>query len=54
LISGVSGPYVYLPKSVARFPEPQEMLERMKQAGFREVSWKPYSFGIAGLYRGKK
>ncbi len=54
LISGVRGPYAYLPASVARFPEPQEMLERMKQAGFREVSWTPYSFGIAGLYRGKK
>jgi demethylmenaquinone methyltransferase/2-methoxy-6-polyprenyl-1,4-benzoquinol methylase len=54
MISGVRGPYAYLPASVARFPEPQEMLERMKQAGFREVSWTPYSFGIAGLYRGKK
>lgn len=54
LISGVRGPYAYLPASVARFPEPQEMLERMKRAGFKEVSWTPYTFGIAGLYRGKK
>jgi demethylmenaquinone methyltransferase / 2-methoxy-6-polyprenyl-1,4-benzoquinol methylase len=54
MISGVRGPYAYLPASVARFPEPQEMLERMKQAGYRGVSWTPYSFGIAGLYRGKK
>lgn len=54
LISGVKGPYAYLPASVARFPEPSEMLERMKRAGFREVSWTPYTFGIAGLYRGKK
>ena len=54
LISGVSGPYRYLPASVARFPEPPEMLERMKVAGFREVSWTPYNFGIAGLYRGRK
>ncbi len=54
LISGVRGPYAYLPASVARFPEPQEMLERMKVAGFRNVSWTPYTFGIAGLYRGKK
>jgi demethylmenaquinone methyltransferase/2-methoxy-6-polyprenyl-1,4-benzoquinol methylase len=30
------------------------MLDRMRHAGFREVSWTPYSFGIAGLYRGKK
>jgi demethylmenaquinone methyltransferase/2-methoxy-6-polyprenyl-1,4-benzoquinol methylase len=54
LVSGVSGPYAYLPASVARFPSPNEMLERMKRTGFREVSWTPYTFGIAGLYRGKK
>lgn len=54
LISGVRGPYAYLPASVRRFPEPDEMLERMRAAGFREVSWTPYTFGIAGLYRGKK
>jgi demethylmenaquinone methyltransferase/2-methoxy-6-polyprenyl-1,4-benzoquinol methylase len=54
LISGVRGPYSYLPASVARFPPPPEMLERMRAVGFREVSWTPYSFGIAGLFRGKK
>jgi demethylmenaquinone methyltransferase/2-methoxy-6-polyprenyl-1,4-benzoquinol methylase len=54
LISGVRGPYAYLPASVARFPGPEEMLERMRRVGFREVSWTPYTFGIAGLYRGKK
>lgn len=54
LISGVSGPYAYLPNSVERFPKPDEMLERMRHAGFREASWTPYTFGIAGLYRGNK
>ncbi len=54
MISGVRGPYSYLPSSVERFPEPEEMLARMRQAGFREASWTPYTFGIAGLYRGKK
>lgn len=54
LISGVRGPYAYLPASVHRFPEPVEMLARMEQAGFRQVSWTPYSFGIAGLYVGRK
>jgi len=54
LISGVRGPYAYLPASVDRFPAPEEMLTRMKNAGFREVTWTPYSFGIAGLYQGKK
>ena len=54
MISGVRGPYAYLPKSVQRFPPPDEMLQRMKAVGFREVSWTPYTFGIAGLYRGRK
>jgi demethylmenaquinone methyltransferase / 2-methoxy-6-polyprenyl-1,4-benzoquinol methylase len=54
LISGVKGPYAYLPTSVARFPAPDEMLQRISQTGFREPSWTPYTLGIAGLYRGKK
>jgi demethylmenaquinone methyltransferase/2-methoxy-6-polyprenyl-1,4-benzoquinol methylase len=54
LISGVKGPYAYLPASVERFPVLGEMLQRMERAGFREASWRPYTFGIAGLYRGKK
>jgi demethylmenaquinone methyltransferase/2-methoxy-6-polyprenyl-1,4-benzoquinol methylase len=54
VISGVKGPYSYLPASVERFPEPDEMLQRMRQAGFREASWSPFTFGIAGLYRAKK
>jgi demethylmenaquinone methyltransferase/2-methoxy-6-polyprenyl-1,4-benzoquinol methylase len=53
-ISGVRGPYAYLPNSVERFPQPEEMLARMKAAGFSEATWTPYTFGIAGLYRGKK
>jgi demethylmenaquinone methyltransferase/2-methoxy-6-polyprenyl-1,4-benzoquinol methylase len=54
VISGVKGPYAYLPASVERFPAPQEMLDRMRTAGFSGVSWTPYTFGIAGLYQGKK
>ena len=54
MISGVRGPYAYLPASVERFPAPDEMLARMRLAGFLEVSWTPYTFGIAGLYRGVK
>jgi demethylmenaquinone methyltransferase/2-methoxy-6-polyprenyl-1,4-benzoquinol methylase len=52
IISGNNGAYSYLPASVARFPEPEEMVVRMRELGFREVSWSAYTFGIAGLYRG--
>jgi demethylmenaquinone methyltransferase/2-methoxy-6-polyprenyl-1,4-benzoquinol methylase len=51
LISGNHGAYSYLPASVERFPAPEEMLARMKSAGFRNASWTAYTFGIAGLYR---
>ncbi len=53
-ISGVSGPYSYLPSSVERFPAPPLMLQKMAQAGFRNATWTPYTFGIAGLYRATK
>lgn len=53
-ISGVRGPYEYLPASVGRFPPPQEMVQRMQATGFHDVSWTKYTFGIAGLYRGTK
>lgn len=54
MLSGVRGPYSYLPNSVERFPQPKEMLARMRAAGFSEATWTPYTFGIAGLYRGRK
>jgi demethylmenaquinone methyltransferase / 2-methoxy-6-polyprenyl-1,4-benzoquinol methylase len=53
-LSGVSGPYQYLPASVGKFPPPPEMLQRMAAIGFRQLSWTKYTFGIAGLYRGRK
>jgi len=53
-LSGASSAYEYLPQSVLRFPPPQEMLAMMRQCGFENLSWTPYTFGIAGLYRGVK
>jgi demethylmenaquinone methyltransferase/2-methoxy-6-polyprenyl-1,4-benzoquinol methylase len=52
LISRTPGAYSYLPASVERFPQPPEMLSQMEKAGFSQVSWTPYTWGIAGLYRG--
>ena len=54
LISGDTGAYAYQPASVQRFPSPDEMQESMRAAGFQEVLWAPYTFGIAGLFRGRK
>jgi len=52
LICGKDGPYSYLPASVQKFPAPAEMLELMRASGYTECAWKPYTFGIAGLYTG--
>jgi len=54
IISGptAAGPYSYLPASVAKFPSPPEMLELMRQCGYTQCTWQPYTFGIAGLYTG--
>jgi len=53
-ISGVRSAYEYLPASVKKFPAPEQVLERMRHLGFQQAVWKPYSFGIAGLYRGTR
>ncbi|HEU4981602.1 MAG TPA: ubiquinone/menaquinone biosynthesis methyltransferase [Acidobacteriaceae bacterium] len=54
MISGTGTAYSYLPASVHRFPPPPAMLALMQKAGYTDVSWTPYTFGIAGLYRGVK
>jgi len=52
MICGKDGPYSYLPASVEKFPPPAEMLDMMRANGYTECAWKPYTFGIAGLYTG--
>jgi demethylmenaquinone methyltransferase/2-methoxy-6-polyprenyl-1,4-benzoquinol methylase len=53
-ICGKAGPYSYLPASVGNFPSPQEMLKLMQATGYEQCAWQPYTFGIAGLYTGKR
>jgi len=50
LICGKQGPYSYLPASVGNFPRPDTMQRMMQAAGYRDIAWQPYTFGIAGLY----
>ena len=53
-ISGVQGSYSYLPGSVDRFPDPDEFLAWMREAGFARVSRRELTWGIAVLYGGEK
>jgi demethylmenaquinone methyltransferase / 2-methoxy-6-polyprenyl-1,4-benzoquinol methylase len=46
--------YNYLPQSVGRFPQGEELAERMRAAGLRDVKYRAFTFGVATLYFGRK
>ena len=54
LVSGHRTAYRYLPASVAQFPAEEELADRLRSAGFGEVSWTSLSFGIAAIHVGRK
>ncbi len=54
LISGVSGPYQYLPDSVSKFPNQNELLELMRGAGFRNARYKNFFVGATALHLAEK
>jgi demethylmenaquinone methyltransferase/2-methoxy-6-polyprenyl-1,4-benzoquinol methylase len=46
--------YVYLPASVMEFPDGEALADRMRAAGLRDVTFFPFTLGIATLYVGTK
>lgn len=50
LVSGVQGPYSYLPASVQAFPPPEEFSQKLASAGFCRIECRPLSAGIVNLY----
>jgi demethylmenaquinone methyltransferase/2-methoxy-6-polyprenyl-1,4-benzoquinol methylase len=54
LVSGSRSAYKYLPDSVSRFPDQDELAARMKEAGFAEVSYQNLTGGIAALHLGTR
>jgi demethylmenaquinone methyltransferase / 2-methoxy-6-polyprenyl-1,4-benzoquinol methylase len=44
--------YTYLPASVRRFPEVEELRRRMEGAGFESVSYRVFAGGIVALHHG--
>lgn len=46
--------YFYLPDSVQEFPPPSDFAERMREAGFEPVTFRPLTRGIVTLYVGVK
>lgn len=54
LVSGVRGPYGYLPATVDLFPDPPAFAELLRRAGFRDVVQKPLTGGIATLHAARR
>jgi demethylmenaquinone methyltransferase/2-methoxy-6-polyprenyl-1,4-benzoquinol methylase len=54
LISGNRGAYRYLPESVAHFPAEPELADRMRRAGFHDVTWESLTFGVAAIHIGTR
>ena len=46
--------YTYLPESVDSFPEGNDFVVKLKEAGFQNIQCKPLTFGIASIYTGYK
>lgn len=46
--------YKYLPESVLKFPDYEELAVRLRAAGLTDVAYHPLTFGIATLYVGSK
>jgi demethylmenaquinone methyltransferase/2-methoxy-6-polyprenyl-1,4-benzoquinol methylase len=53
-ISGVEGPYSYLPDSVAKFPDQDVLAGMLREAGFHKVAYKNFTGGVAALHVGEK
>jgi demethylmenaquinone methyltransferase / 2-methoxy-6-polyprenyl-1,4-benzoquinol methylase len=49
-----SDAYEYLPATVAQFPDGEQLAERMRAVGLKNIKYWPLTFGIATLYVGKK
>ena len=54
VISGVAGPYQYLPDSVALFPNQEKLASMMREAGFSNVRYQNFFLGAAALHLGEK
>jgi len=46
--------YEYLPATVAQFPDGEQLAERMRGVGLKNIKYWPLTLGIATLYIGKK
>ncbi|HVV44289.1 MAG TPA: ubiquinone/menaquinone biosynthesis methyltransferase, partial [Bryobacteraceae bacterium] len=53
VISGAPEAYQYLPESVRKFPEAEELAALMRESGYARVEWQYLTFGIVALHVGR-
>jgi len=53
-IAGVRGPYQYLPDSVKRFPDQDQLARQLAECGFERVRYRNFMGGVAALHVGEK
>src|SRR5690348_1677413 len=53
-ISGVEGPYQYLPNSVSRFPDQEALAKLLHAEGFSGVRYRNFTGGAAALHLGER
>ncbi len=53
-VSGSRGAYEYLPDSVSRFPDQEQLAAMMGQIGFSNVEYSNLTGGIAAIHKGVK
>ncbi len=53
-VSGVLGPYQYLPDSVSKFPDQEALAAALREAGFQNVWYRDFTGGVAALHWAEK
>jgi demethylmenaquinone methyltransferase/2-methoxy-6-polyprenyl-1,4-benzoquinol methylase len=53
-ISGVPGPYQYLPNSVSQFPDQESLAAALRAVSFVDVRYQNFTGGVAALHLGQK
>ena len=54
LISHDASAYTYLPSSMEAFPQGEVMEGILKKAGFQQIKWKRFTFGLCTMYLASK
>jgi len=54
IVSRDAKAYTYLPTTMAAFPQGEEMEKILKKAGFSNIFWKRFTFGICTMYLAEK